>query len=182
MGEPSPSPSPDPALTPFIIKGPPFPSIYRDPLALTSSDMLNLDFTIYGHPSNMLKIVHYVVQTVGKRAVCIQLKCILVTVRNSSFEKVMFLQVSVCPQWGRAWQGVCMGGEEHPWQERRPLQRTVRILLECILVVTAIAFTICTLSQTIVSGLTKETDCSSYNATHCIVSCFGFIIVIDIDI
>ena len=34
---------------------------------------------------------------------------------------------------GHAWQGgVWWGG--HAWQERRPLQRTVRILLECILV------------------------------------------------
>ena len=30
--------------------------------------------------------------------------------------------------WGCAWQG------GRAWQERRPLQRTVRILLECILV------------------------------------------------
>ena len=38
--------------------------------------------------------------------------------------------------WGRghAWQGACMGGG-HVKQERRPLQRTVRILLECILVI-----------------------------------------------
>ena len=29
----------------------------------------------------------------------------------------------------------CMaGGEGHPWQEKRQLQRAVRILLECILV------------------------------------------------
>ena len=34
---------------------------------------------------------------------------------------------------GHAWQGrVCMAGG-HAWQERQPLQRTVRILLECIL-------------------------------------------------
>ena len=47
------------------------------------------------------------------------------------------------------WQGVCMAGgmcgrrvcmeggmhgRGHAWQERRPLQRTVRILLKCILV------------------------------------------------
>ena len=30
--------------------------------------------------------------------------------------------------------GACMGGGGHVWQERRPLQWTVRILLECILV------------------------------------------------
>ena len=48
------------------------------------------------------------------------------TVRNSSCGKVMFSQVSVCPG------GVC--GRGHAWQERRPLQQMVRILLECILV------------------------------------------------
>ena len=45
---------------------------------------------------------------------------------------------------GNAWQGVC-GGEEggtRTWQERRPLQRTVRILLECILVLILIVFVI----------------------------------------
>ena len=40
-------------------------------------------------------------------------------------------------QGGHAWgvrdRGMCGGGRA--WQERRPLQRTVRILLECILVV-----------------------------------------------
>ena len=46
--------------------------------------------------------------------------------------------------WGYAWQGACTAGGMcgeghawqwgHAWQERRPLQRTVRILLECILV------------------------------------------------
>ena len=39
---------------------------------------------------------------------------------------------------GCKWQGVCMAGDmyggEHVWQERRPLQQAVRILLECILV------------------------------------------------
>ena len=30
--------------------------------------------------------------------------------------------------------GACVAGG-HAWQERRPLQRTVRILLECLLVV-----------------------------------------------
>ena len=34
------------------------------------------------------------------------------------------------------WWGVCMVGEGgHAWQERQPLQQTVRILLECILVI-----------------------------------------------
>ena len=74
----------------------------------------------------------------------------------------MFSQASVCPQGrgmhgkgvcivrgvhgrggvhcrGHAWQGcalqgACMAGG-CAWQQRRPLQRTVRILLECILVV-----------------------------------------------
>ena len=39
---------------------------------------------------------------------------------------------------GHAWQGGHGGGMlgrgGHAWQERRPLQRAVRILLECILV------------------------------------------------
>ena len=40
-------------------------------------------------------------------------------------------------QGGCAWHGSVHGGGgggEHVWQERRPLQRTVSILLECILV------------------------------------------------
>ena len=44
--------------------------------------------------------------------------------------------------WGHVWQGLgmhgggaCMAGG-HVWQERWPLQRTVRILLECIIVKT----------------------------------------------
>ena len=42
-------------------------------------------------------------------------------------------------QGGHAWQGACVaagvcGEGGCVWQERRPLQRTVRILLECILV------------------------------------------------
>ena len=36
-----------------------------------------------------------------------------------------------------AWQGVCVAGGGHAWQEREPLQRTVCILLECILAVRA---------------------------------------------
>ena len=51
---------------------------------------------------------------------------------QTKFAKVMFSQVYVCPQ-GEA----CMAGG-HAWQrgvaERWPLQRLVRILLECILV------------------------------------------------
>ena len=42
---------------------------------------------------------------------------------------------------GHGWQGVCVaggmddrGGGGHAWQKTRPLERTVRILLECILV------------------------------------------------
>ena len=36
---------------------------------------------------------------------------------------------------GHAWRrGACMVKGRHAWQERRPLQRAVRILLECILV------------------------------------------------
>ena len=37
---------------------------------------------------------------------------------------------------GQAWWGGMHGGG-HAWQERRPLPRTVRILLECILVLNA---------------------------------------------
>ena len=47
-----------------------------------------------------------------------------------------------CAWWGCAWQGAFVAGWRghayqggmHAWQERLPLQRTVRILLECILV------------------------------------------------
>ena len=64
----------------------------------------------------------------------------------------MFSQASFCPQGASMAKGVCVvkGGGMHgeggacmvkgsfmaggAWQERRPLQRTVRILLECILV------------------------------------------------
>ena len=49
--------------------------------------------------------------------------------------KVMFSQASVIlfTGGGRAWQGACVAGG-CVWQERRPLQRMVRILLECIIV------------------------------------------------
>ena len=86
------------------------------------------------------------------------LRYLIFTVRNSSCGKVMFSQASVILfTGGRAWQGACMAGgmcgrgvcmaggmhgRGHEWQgvvhgrrqERWPLQRTVRILLECILV------------------------------------------------
>ena len=49
---------------------------------------------------------------------------------------------------GHVWQGVCMAGGMHgrgvvgghAWQERRPLQQTVSILLECILVFQVLPF------------------------------------------
>ena len=46
----------------------------------------------------------------------------------------------VCMAGWCAWQGVCMAGGVHgrgvhAWKERRQLQRAVRILLECILVI-----------------------------------------------
>ena len=58
-----------------------------------------------------------------------------------SYGKVMFSQASVilfteggaCMAEGCVWQGG-MRGRGRAWQERRPLQRTIRILLECILV------------------------------------------------
>ena len=66
-----------------------------------------------------------------------------------SYDKVMFSQASVIlftGGGGHAWQegvrgrrgacmvgGMCMAGGR-AWQGRRPLQRTVRILLECIFV------------------------------------------------
>ena len=80
---------------------------------------------------------------------------IFITVHNSSCGKIKFSQASVILSMGGcAWQGACMAGAMHhggmhgggAWQgtcmagggfayrERRPLQRTVRILLECILV------------------------------------------------
>ena len=45
-----------------------------------------------------------------------------------------------CMAKGHAWQGVCVAGGVcgqggHAWQERRPLQQTVRILVEYILLV-----------------------------------------------
>ena len=52
----------------------------------------------------------------------------------------MFSQVSVCPQGGVRGRGTCMvggacaAGGGGAWKERRSLQRTVRILPECILV------------------------------------------------
>ena len=66
-----------------------------------------------------------------------------ITVYNSSCGKIMFSQVSVCLQTP-PWEDTAPG-RPTPWadtpqvdnplpRERRPLQRTVRILLECILV------------------------------------------------
>ena len=72
----------------------------------------------------------------------LQSKQFLITVGNSSCGKVMFSQACVknsvhrgggMHTRGRAWQGACVAGGRVS-QERRPLQRTVRILLECILV------------------------------------------------
>ena len=81
--------------------------------------------------------------------------------------KVMFSQASVILfTEGRAWQVVYMAGRHmwrggamhgrggmggrgcawqgwHAWQERWPLQRTARILLECILVVSCLSFLCC---------------------------------------
>ena len=45
----------------------------------------------------------------------------------------------MCGEEGHAWPGG-MCGRERAWQERRPLQRTVRILLECILVTFSLQF------------------------------------------
>ena len=53
----------------------------------------------------------------------------IITVRNYCCGKVMFSQASVCPERG----GVCTRADTPP-HIRRPLQGTVRILLECILV------------------------------------------------
>ena len=70
-------------------------------------------------------------QTVRKCAVCIWLKCLLVTVRNSSCRNVMFSQVSVIlSTGGHAWwreacmakggtcmvKGACMAKGGHAWQ------------------------------------------------------------------
>ena len=45
---------------------------------------------------------------------------------------------------GMLGEGVCMAGgmcgEGCAWHERQPLQRTVRILLECILVISVVIF------------------------------------------
>ena len=70
-------------------------------------------------------------------------KNVLITVRNSSCGKVIFSQVSVCPQGGGVHppgQADTSPGQTPPGQAdtphpgRWPPQRTVRILLECILV------------------------------------------------
>ena len=54
----------------------------------------------------------------------------------------------VCMARGHAWQGTCVAGGGHAWQERMPLQWTVRILLECILVAKYFTFS-CTLQNII---------------------------------
>ena len=71
-------------------------------------------------------------------------KMAIFTVRNSSCGKVMFSQASVIlgegcvvVVHGRGALG-CMSSRGRAWQERRPLQVTVRILLECILVINVI--------------------------------------------
>ena len=46
-----------------------------------------------------------------------------------------------CAWRGHAWKRACMAEGGYAWQERRPLQRAVRILLECTLVQTLIAET-----------------------------------------
>ena len=85
----------------------------------------------------------------------------LITVRNSSCGKVMCSQTSVKNSVHRgpcvARGGMCGEGEGHAWQrvgrcewqERRPLRRTVSILLECILVnyVLTVSRVICTISS-----------------------------------
>ena len=65
----------------------------------------------------------------------------LVIVRNSSSGKVMFLRVSVYPHGGEVHSPLARhppASYEPPWSDtpspRLPLQLTVRILLECILV------------------------------------------------
>ena len=103
----------------------------------------------------MLSISLYLIN--GMRIVLsclISKECELFIVRNSSCGKVMFSQASVSHSvlsggggfmhgWGMRGGGMCGrvasmarrgGGGFAAWQERRPLQRTVRILLECILV------------------------------------------------
>ena len=74
---------------------------------------------------------------------------LLFTVRNSSYGKVMFLHLSVShsvhrgclgrpPRQTPPWAATPLGrhplGSQPPPRARRPLQQTVRILLECILV------------------------------------------------
>ena len=41
---------------------------------------------------------------------------------------------------GRVWQGVCAWQGGRGWQERRPLQRTACILLECIVVSSDVSY------------------------------------------
>ena len=58
----------------------------------------------------------------------------VITIRNSSCGKGMFLHLSVSHSVHRGCLGRHPSTEGHPPPPRRPMQRTVRILLECILV------------------------------------------------
>ena len=55
-------------------------------------------------------------------------------------------------------------------------KRSVCIRLNCLLVVSPIAFTICTHPPT--NGI----DCVAYNVTHCILTCYELIILTTIDL
>ena len=95
----------------------------------------------------MFKLVHYEARTVGKRAVWIRLKCLLVTGRNEVVAKVIFLHQTVCHSVHR---GVCLSacwdttpppGADPPGSRLRHTvnEWPVRILLECLLVVLSIS-------------------------------------------
>ena len=80
---------------------------------------------------------------VAKGGVCDEGACVAGWHVSGGHEWQGACMAGVCMWWGCAWQrgmcgrGACMAGE-HVWQEGQPLQRTVRILLECILVFTSI--------------------------------------------
>ena len=121
----------------------------RDP-PWTCSNMFTWDLL---PPLDLFKLVHLdpTSQPVGKLVVSLRLNGLVVTARNSRC-----VYHSFCTQGGRSWQRrgcVVKGGVHargHAWQrgmrggggvgggryvqERRPLKRAVRILLECILV------------------------------------------------
>ena len=95
---------------------------------------------------HLFEPAHYIVHaSIGKRSIGLRLEGILVTVRNE-VAKVMFLQACVCPrgeyltrhtprdQVHPPGPGTPPGTRYPPPPEIRPLLRTVRILLECILV------------------------------------------------